>query len=118
MRHTTAEWNKMLIAQMTDEHLLNMINVCFKNINDAMSFLNWENKITDITLIASWCKLPDVKEIRKEVQKWTVMLMPYVFEWTIRWQNYTAQLQELFNRQSSISPNVSLSIWYQNTFND
>lgn len=112
MLHTTAQWNKILISDMTDTHLDNTINFLIKNIESLENLYFWkqeENINTLVSWYTSWNI--DKQSIIEKIQELNKSLSLYIMEWNIRWKEYSERLQELYKRKEW----TKIQSMYENT---
>ena len=93
----------MLISSMDDTHLQNVINLLINKASKWYAYQQSENFITGIESHAYDFDTEHMKAQAWEMIKSAFEQLPkYIFEATIRWMNYSAQLQELTWRTGSI----------------
>ena len=113
MYHTTATWEKILISDMTYDHLKNTILMFIKNIKQLNELLN--NKIVEnLDTILSWYrKIHSKEQIKNMILDNKNNIVHYIFESSIRWIHYTTELQELFWRKDKTNiANTIMFSWH------
>ena len=106
MFHTTKEGNKILIAQMGNAHLENTIKLLFNRIKLAMAILSEDTKITPESVVFHHKNINKIEQSKVLMELCIDNLPKYIFEATIRWINYTKELQDVLWRSEALK-------WYQ-----
>jgi hypothetical protein len=113
--HTTADGQKMLIAEMDNTHLLNFItslchriDTCRKVIENPMAELKGN---TVLMAINSEYSLEECTERAKDlIQETHKTLLPYCLEATLRGLEITSLLQDCYGREQAIPSRINTAI--------
>lgn len=99
IKHTTRDGQSMFISEMEDSHLSHTIRLILRKINEAKAIL-YNTRTDENKLKSAIYKIPKVKEedVMSFIQKYTVMLSPYIMESTLRGISFTEELQSTFER--------------------
>jgi hypothetical protein len=103
--HTTKEGKRMLISDMTDEHLKNTIDFIIKTLKAHQNIIKSEmTEKWNLDLVWSGISIRNLKK-NAERKVWEVLevLPAYIYEATIRGENYTEILQTLHDRKAATS---------------
>lgn len=101
--HTTRDGEKMLIAQMTDQHLSNTISLLCRDIAQAAAVLNQGYQVDPVTQALSGINTESVRAAAEETVRQThAVLSPYVFEAALRGLRIQHGLQSAYGRSGQI----------------
>lgn len=108
MYHKTAEGRKLLIAQMTDIHLTNTINLMCKNYNEYKKLLGMT-----VTLEMKLMGIKNDQDATEGRMSQILLTLPfYIYEATLRGLDFTEILQSTIERKESIPDITWPSIEY------
>ena len=109
--HKTREGVEMLIADMTDEHLLNTIHAAAGGIKNLRLALEAPVSVSAFERVMYKRKTMSEEDIAEKLE-WTMNhLGAYVFEAALRGLNITNTLQSAFGRSTSLTlPEFSTNI--------
>jgi hypothetical protein len=102
--HKTRDGKKMYISQMDNRHLENTIRIILKHIEDAKKVSSQEVPLSKFQQTVYKMNTARVeKKAAQMISALTEKLYPYLAEAMLRGQNYTADLQRVFERKASDS---------------
>lgn len=104
--HTTREGNKMLIAQMEDNHLLSTIELHCREIRNKLEMIDRYHTLKESEKIMYGYDQDnkEVKElVKQEVHVRTDMLSAYVFEASLRKIDVSNILQDTYGRTDKLA---------------
>lgn len=109
--HTDAAGRTMLVAEMSDEHLLNNIKLLLRRIKECSTYIDAldAGETPKVTALhrAAYGDLynPNNKERAKQLLNSSLSSLPkYVMEGCLRGLSFTAELQETFERKTTYTP--------------
>lgn len=105
--HTTLQWDNMPISDMKTDHLRNTIKLLIKRIEECFTIMEGTNNTNVRHKIFSSSKSISKAQAKQLVVSITETLAHYIFEATIRWQDFSSELQELYQRKDAIEVDPS-----------
>lgn len=100
--HTTTDGKKLLISELSDDHLKNIIETLFRHLTAASNIVNAKAEDTRrIDLIGSGLTVKNFKkQSEQKIQEILDQLPFYIYESSIRGVHYTEKLQALHDRKA------------------
>ena len=109
--HTDATGRTMLVAEMTDSHLLNMIKMYLTRVKQCSEYIDAVENGEPVKVNALQRTVygdqanPMKKEMAEKLLKTSFAALPrYVMEACLRGLNVTTELQETFKRSAVYTP--------------
>lgn len=109
--HTDTTGRTMLVAEMSDEHLLNTIKLLLRRVKECSTYIDAleAGETPKVTALhrAAYGDLynPNNKERAKQLLNSSLAALPkYVMEGCLRGLNLTTELQETFGRKTAYTP--------------
>lgn len=100
--HTTIEGRKILISELSDDHLKNTIEMFFRHLKAASNIINAKAEDTRrIDLVGSGLTVKNFKkQAEQKISEVLEQLPFYIYESSIRGIHYTEKLQEVHDRKA------------------
>lgn len=110
-KHTDANGKVMLIAEMSNDHLINMIKLLLNRIKECSSYIdaidNGEAPKTSALQRSVYGEsdTPLKKELAKKILNSSISALPkYIMESHLRELSFSSELQKTFGRSSVYTP--------------
>ena len=110
MKHKTKDGDSMFISEMSEQHLNHTISMHLRNIEENYQLLTWDKKVTINSLLYE--RDIDFDEVKRRVKQIDTILPFYIMEASIRWIDFSEQLQKVYWRTDKlVTNNLLLDSW-------